>query len=198
LKTRVVVFGLSANPPTGWGGHAGIVRYVASRDDVDEVWIVPVYRHAFPDKREMPSYEHRRAMAKLAFEQIEGAKVVDTERDLSNGPGTFVGTIDVMRKLIAEHPDTSFTLLLGGDTYRDLIAGRWKESRALQGLVPILVISRTGVPLEAGAKAVQVPGLTDVSSTAVRASQDPLFLHEALQPQVLEYIQSHGLYGFQR
>lgn len=197
---RVIVFGLSANPPTGWGGHAGIVRFAATR--ADEVWIIPVYRHAFVEKREMASYEDRRAMAKLAFEQIPGAKVIDTERelseknDLSKGSGAFIGTIDVVRALKAAHPDKDFELLLGGDTYRDLAAGRWKESDALRALVPILVISRTGVPLDRGASALQVPGLTDVSSSAVRASQDLSFLHQALQPEVLEYIQRHHLYSF--
>lgn len=196
MRLKVFVFGLSANPPTGWGGHAGIVRFAAAH--ADEVWIVPVYRHAFPEKRQLASYEHRLAMAKLAFEPIDGAKVIETERHLSNGPGTFVGTIDVMRKLIADNPDTDFTLLLGGDTYRDLEAGRWKESEALLRLVPVMVIERTGVPLERGAKALQIPGLTEISSTAIRASQDKAFLHKALQPEVLAYIQQHHLYAFAR
>ena len=27
LKKRIVLFGLSANPPTGLGGHMGIIHY---------------------------------------------------------------------------------------------------------------------------------------------------------------------------
>lgn len=193
-RRQIVVFGLSANPPTGMGGHQGIVAFAASR--ADEVWIVPVYRHAYPDKRNMASYEDRREMARLAFERFGNVRVLDTERDLSlsTGPGEWVGTIDVMRKLAADHPDVELTLLLGGDTFRDLLAGKWKESAALLANFPILVISRTGVSLPAGVAALEVPGLTDVSSTAVRASQDLSYLHEALDPAVLDYIQRHGLY----
>ena len=40
------------------------------------------------------------------------------------------------------------------------------------------------------------PQLTAVSSSAVRASRDPAFLAEALQPEVLDYIRAHRLYGF--
>ena len=29
-EKRIVLFGLSANPPTGLGGHMGIVRYFSS------------------------------------------------------------------------------------------------------------------------------------------------------------------------
>jgi nicotinic acid mononucleotide adenylyltransferase len=106
-----------------------------------------------------------------------------------------VGTIDVMKKLLADHPDTDFALLLGADTYKDLASGRWKESKKLRELVPIMVILRTGVPLD-GPGVLQVPGLTEISSSQVRASQDLDFLHRVLQPEVLAYIRENRLYGF--
>jgi hypothetical protein len=58
VKKTVLIFGLSANPPTGAHGHAGIVRWAAQElrvdlpDDahllaqeavpIDEVWVMPV------------------------------------------------------------------------------------------------------------------------------------------------------------
>jgi hypothetical protein len=56
---RICLFGTSANPPTGCGGHAGIVRFLASMtscntDDIhdtsllfNEVRVLPVYKHMF-------------------------------------------------------------------------------------------------------------------------------------------------------
>ena len=54
---KVCLFGTSANPPTGDGGHAGIVKYLANypSDETDsgaglyfdEVRVLPVYRHMF-------------------------------------------------------------------------------------------------------------------------------------------------------
>jgi nicotinic acid mononucleotide adenylyltransferase len=47
-RKRVCLFGLSADPPTGHGGHLGIVTHLASMDDLfDQVRILPVYRHMF-------------------------------------------------------------------------------------------------------------------------------------------------------
>src|SRR5947209_3022982 len=148
---RVLLFGLSANPPTGFGGHAGIVRWAANESGYDEVWVLPVYQHAFADKREMPSFEHRFNMARLAFENIEGAKgrvfVKDTEKSVAESmpPGVRVGTIDVVRHLMRAHPGVEFALLLGTDTYRDLVNGKWKQAEALLELVPVVVVARLGV-----------------------------------------------------
>ena len=55
--TRVCVYGLSANPPTGEGGHATIVAHL--RRMFDEVWVLPVYRHAFESKSNLAPYDHR-------------------------------------------------------------------------------------------------------------------------------------------
>ena len=46
-KRRVCLFGLSADPPTGHGGHLGIVAHLASMEMFDEVRVIPVYRHMF-------------------------------------------------------------------------------------------------------------------------------------------------------
>lgn len=55
-RRRICLFGLSADPPTGEGGHVGIAKALAtlrSEDDNDEKWafdevrVLPVYRHTF-------------------------------------------------------------------------------------------------------------------------------------------------------
>src|SRR5947208_16801171 len=102
----VLVFGLSANPPTGLSGHAGIVKWAATEARVgerapDRVWVLPVYRHAFVDKQDMPSFSHRFEMAKLAFEHLPGVPagrvvVKDTEKSVhAEAPDQMVGTMDV-------------------------------------------------------------------------------------------------------
>lgn len=209
---NVVLFGLSGNPPTGLGGHAGIVRWAATRaaldafsgEGVDQVWVLPVYVHAFASKKGMPSFEHRLRMCELAFgpglPEVAGrVRVLDVERVLGErapqgeaGHDVRVGTIDVVRHLMAAHPGVRFALLLGADTHRDLLEGKWKQSQALLSLVPVLAIPRVGVGEGDG----EGPQLTAVSSSAVRASRDPAFLAEALQPEVLDYIRAHRLYGF--
>jgi nicotinic acid mononucleotide adenylyltransferase len=46
-RKRVCLFGTSADPPTGHGGHLGIVTHLASMEEFDEVRVLPVYSHMF-------------------------------------------------------------------------------------------------------------------------------------------------------
>jgi len=46
-RTRVCLFGLSADPPTGNGGHLGIVTHLASMEMFDQIRVLPVYTHMF-------------------------------------------------------------------------------------------------------------------------------------------------------
>ncbi|MBK6685127.1 MAG: nicotinate-nicotinamide nucleotide adenylyltransferase [Deltaproteobacteria bacterium] len=208
---RVLLFGLSANPPTGMAGHAGLVRWAASRPThpelggpLDALWVLPVYRHAFGDKRQMVAFEHRMAMAKLAFEGLPGllvpVEVKDTERrvwlekERVGEVDTVVGTIDLVQALLAEHPGIQLGLLLGADTFRDLQAGRWKASGELLATVKVVVVPRIGVDLSVPRP--DGPALGPISSSALRASRDPAVWAAALQPEVWAYVQAHHLYGF--
>jgi nicotinic acid mononucleotide adenylyltransferase len=222
----VAIFGLSADPPTGLGGHAGIVRWCASALSIppiggaggtdlrpaDEVWVLPVYRHIYPAKQAMAPYEARLAMARLAFEHLAGVRarvrVLETERELyeqalgaaarESKPlsSIRVGTYDVMQHLVARHPETRFGLVLGADTYADLRASKWKEARALERLVAIVGLPRPGFPTVPDE--VVGPELEEVSSSAMRASTDRAWLERVLQPEVLDYILEHRLYAIGR
>jgi len=204
---NIVLFGLSANPPTGEGGHAGIVRWAAQKPSfeafdgqpADQVWVLPVYRHAFSSKQNMPEFGHRLAMARIAFqsempEVARKVRVLDVERTVvERAEGAPVGTVDVVRHVLKGHPERRLALLLGADTHRDLLQGRWKESEALRALVRIVGLPRLGV---GGTPRLDGPLLSAVSSSQVRDSHDLGFLGAALQPRVLAYIRTHQLYAF--
>ncbi len=236
-KSKIVVlFGTSANPPTGMVGHGGIVAWGAkdlrvdlpndqrpedAREAVamDAVWVLPVYKHAFASKSNLLPFEDRLKMAELGFTKLPGlegkVEVKDTERVVVEAAiqkakaeaaqlgiseeeavkGVRVGTIDVVRHLMAEHPDTQFVLALGADTVADLRAGKWKEGDTLQQMVPIVALPRAGVDSVAGTED-NAPKLTDISSTKVRGSTDLDFLKSALEPDVLQYILDKKLYAF--
>ena len=146
---RVAIFGLSGNPPTYTRGHAGVVQHFVNSGLFDELWILPVYIHAFQTKRSLETYEHRMAMCELNFEgeMSETCRVLVKayERDVYNNiyndtkeacssPGSTatpsrVGTIDVIRWVKQRMPtDTTIGLILGTDTYQDLMTGKWKSA----------------------------------------------------------------------
>ena len=94
-KKRVCLFGTSADPPTGKGGHEGIVTHLASislKSTVntvgsttlpyfDEIRVLPVYRHMFREKRnKQASYEDRMKLCRLAFQNVPNVIVSDDER----------------------------------------------------------------------------------------------------------------------
>lgn len=230
---KVLLFGLSGNPPTGKDGHAGIVEYLVGLGEWDEIWVMPVYKHMHSHKSNLIEFEHRMNMCKLNFEHLGAKKgasasgaaspgkrptiirVVQVEEEVALNhlalaerlgnkvQDVRVGTIDVVSYLRAVYPQAEFSLTLGTDTYNDLRQGKWKKGAELLKMVKFVVIARPGQPLDPNVQQTldvqvhSVPQLTEISSTRVRNSTDERFLREALNPKVLEYIKTHGLYSFE-
>ena len=81
-KSKVCLFGTSANPPTGEGGHTGIIRALSALN-FDEIRVIPVYRHSFSSKRNtLEAFHHRYKMCQLSFGSIPRVVVSDVERTL--------------------------------------------------------------------------------------------------------------------
>jgi len=177
---NIVIFGLSANPPTGYGGHTGIVKDLAASGKFDEIWVFPVYQHMFAAKRNLNPFEHRMAMAKLAFEPQSSSvcqvKVIPVEKEvmdaaieasrveMKSAPGVpfsppRVGTIDVIKFLKKRFADEqvhsiaekkvrellNLHLVVGTDTFNDIINGKWKQSDSVVSSVTFEVIERKGI-----------------------------------------------------
>uniref|UniRef100_K3WUW0 Cytidyltransferase-like domain-containing protein n=1 Tax=Globisporangium ultimum (strain ATCC 200006 / CBS 805.95 / DAOM BR144) TaxID=431595 RepID=K3WUW0_GLOUD len=216
---EVLLYGTSANPPTGLQAHMGAVAYCRSL--FDEVWLLPVYQHIYSSKRQLAPFPHRVQMCKLVTNVLpkdNGAlvKVQECERELfehlaaqTAAPEELrIGSIDLIKYLREQHPDASFTLLLGADTYNDLRTGKWKNGDELQTLVKLLVMDRKGVDAPSQqhenenatstdrVRFIHIPGLSDLSSTKVRATRDVNELRSFVGADVAEYIVHHRLYGF--
>ena len=95
LGAMTLVFGTSANPPTGMAGHAGMVSALSSAESLPSsqgslqpaaVWVPVVFEHPFVAKRDLADFEHRLRMAKLNIEGLgyDGCPidVLDTERQI--------------------------------------------------------------------------------------------------------------------
>lgn len=154
---RIALFGGSFDPPHV--GHQLACQYVLLTHAVDEVWLVPVFRHAF-DKRSAP-YEHRVAMCRIAAAAIGGCsaageprvRVCTIERELheeelrrggtSSGPGPGPGpsyTLNTVRALKQRHPGDEFRMIIGTDLIKE--RERWYRWPELAAELPFLVIGR--------------------------------------------------------
>lgn len=160
LPRRICLFGTSANPPTGKGGHVGLVEALVDLRLFDEVRILPVYRHTFDAKRNsLVDFSHRVAMCELAFLscQSDATKVLVSKaeedsflrssknRTDEEKKNLRVGTADLLEMLLEDEPEaTEFSFCLGGDTFLDLTDWKWKRSKDVFELLDgrLVVVNR--------------------------------------------------------
>jgi nicotinic acid mononucleotide adenylyltransferase len=135
---KVALFGLSANPPTGDHGHIGIVRSLVKSKKFDEVWVSPVYIHPFSSKQNLLPYEDRYCMCKESMESESTmhclVRVVALELEVFNhltDHGTKpcrIGTIDIVQYLLLRYANKiQINIILGADSFSDLVNGKWKD-----------------------------------------------------------------------
>lgn len=133
---KIAILGGSFNPPHVC--HTFICCYVLATADVDQMWVVPCYQHAFG--KPLEAFHHRFAMCELALAPLRESCVkvsaIEQERQ-----GTS-WTIDTVRYLRARHPEHEFVWVVGSDVLTDL--GQWKDVEELNTLISFLVVPRSG------------------------------------------------------
>lgn len=177
--TKIGLFGSSFNPPQI--GHYSVIKDLADQGIFDEIWLVPVYKHAF-DKELLP-FETRLDLANCLAKDVgsPNVKVSTVERDLGKTP-TY--TFDTVTALRTRHPDADFHMIVGSDVKNDL--PKWHRIEELRHILNFHFIPRDGFEASPYPK---------VSSTEIR---DKLRRGEAvtglLSASVAEYVLKHGLY----
>ncbi len=181
--TRVALYGGSFDPPHL--GHVLAVAWALSAADIDEVWVIPTWKHAF-GKEHGADFETRMTMCELAFAPFRGVRILDIERDL----GGVSRTLETLNALQAERPDVRFRLMIGADLLQTI--DRWHRWDDIAKIAPPLVVGREGYPKPEGC-GIAIP---NVSSTDVRNALDhQRDLRDLVPSAVVEHIRAHGLYS---
>ena len=133
-RRRVALFGGAFNPPHL--AHLFTVQYLLSREDIDEVWVMPSYRHAFG--KEMAPYATRVKMLKECFIDAQGVMIstVESERGLSGK------TFDTLCHLSERAPDFEFSLVIGADNLTE--SHRWHRFDELVSRWRVIALGRPG------------------------------------------------------
>jgi len=176
---RVAIYGGSFNPPHV--AHQLALTYVLATGHVDEVWMVPTFKHPFD--KELAPFSDRATMCELAASPFKAVRVVRIEEEL--GGESF--TLRTVRALMERHPDHRFSLVIGADLLTE--RERWHGWPELKDLVPFIVVGRQGSP---GTGEIALPA---VSSTTVRQrvkSGEPI--DALVASDVADYIRARGLY----
>lgn len=159
---NIALLGGSFNPPHIC--HIFIAQYVLATADVEQVWFLPCYQHAFG--KQLAPFEHRLALCQLAVASFpeHRIKVLPLERERQ---GTS-WTIDTVRYVTRMFPDMHFMWIIGSDVLFEL--DKWKDFDQLQELISFVIVPR------AGAEPVDVSQLVDHSTA--RSSKARQTLHQ--------------------
>jgi nicotinate-nucleotide adenylyltransferase len=192
---RVGILGGTFDPPHI--GHLVLAQYARDALDLACVLFVPA---ADPPHKDQLRHgiEHRLPMLELAVAGND--KFVISRVDVDR-PGPHY-TVDMIRILQAQQPDTEFYFLMGGDSLHHL--PEWYHPLELIALCKLAVMARPGTEVEPDLRA--LPGLAErvvvidspmlgFSSTEIAERLEAGRSVRYLVPDsVLTYIQDHRLY----
>ena len=196
---RVGIFGGTFDPPHV--GHAIVAREVVEALGLNRLLWVPAATPPHKSGRSITPPGVRRRLVEAAIESDPRFELCDLE--LERGGVSY--TIDTLRRLRADHPRWSLSLVVG----MDLLAGfaRWREAAAILELAELVVIARAGVPEQAalaGGGGAEMPEgrvrfvrvtPVDISSARVRSRLGRnLAVRGMVTPAVRTVIEREGLY----
>ena len=145
------------------------------------------------------------------------------QRDDEQKTSLRIGTAELLDMLTQNEPTIDFTIALGADTFIDLASGKWRRTEDVFRLVGYRIVvfqrkeeeeSSNNSTIEknkrlqesiakwqlinstqSSIRVIDIPTLTEVSSSAVRRSTDEKALKIMLSSEVLEYIQDKQMYA---
>lgn len=180
-------------------GHVAVAEYVREALALDAVLLLPAGDP--PHKRCQASCENRLEMARIAVAGCAAGLSVSDMEVFREGK-TY--TVDTLRQLKRENPESKISFIIGLDTLSQL-AG-WREFAAVAGMCEFLVAGRPGTAddharaellksrYSARVRFLDFSG-PDVSSTYIRELAAVRASVRALVPEgVAEYIRARGLY----
>ena len=190
---NVGLFGGSFNPPHV--AHLIVAEVVRDQFGLDEVWWIPNATPPHKPNDELVAVQHRLTMTERTVEGNPAFRVcgVEVERD-----GVSY-TVETLRVLQDQHPDTDFALILGSDSL-DHFAD-WHRPDEIAERVPFIVYKRPGAiesvadPRFVNDVRYAAAPVMEISGTEVRARRRAGRSIRYLVPEAVRaYIDTHDLY----
>jgi nicotinate-nucleotide adenylyltransferase len=184
------IFGGTFDPPHV--GHLIVAQDAALALGLDRILFIPAAQPPHKLDVVVSPAGLRARMLQLAVEG-DDRFATDTLELERSGPSY---TVDTIRELQARHPDTSWTLLIGVDQYREF--GSWRGPDEIRRMARIGILNRGGesAAVSGGSSDVEVPVTRiDISSTLVRERvAEGLPVRYLVPPGVERLIHDEGLY----
>ena len=178
---KVGIFGGSFNPIHV--GHVALAKALREHCHLDEVWLMVSPQNPLKQQADLLDDWQRYEMAQLALCDVEGVRASDYEFQLPKPSYTW----NTLQHLRQDFPETTFTLIVGGDNWARF--ERWYHWKDILRNHHVIVYPRAPYP-----GTIELP-LMDVSSTDIRhriRTGQPI---DGLVPEpVAAYIKEQGLY----
>ena len=157
---RIAVYGGSFNPPHV--AHAMVASWLLWTDLVDEVWMVPGFRHAFEGVhgKKLAPYSMRVAWCRLLQNDVDERIIVSEIESKLPIPSYSIDTLCALQEQFPEH---QFRLVIGADVVPDL--PKWKNWNRIERDFSPIIVGRGGYPCPEGT--ISFP---EVSSSQIRAA----------------------------
>jgi nicotinate-nucleotide adenylyltransferase len=183
---KIALFGGSFDPPHI--GHMMACYYVLSTMDIDEVWMVPAYRHPFG--KESLDYDLRVKMCELSVSIFkEKVRVMRFEEELGSKTDKPIYTIDLLKYLRERFREDRFYFIVGSDIL--LESEHWKDFDKIENYASLIILIRRGVDPAEDYKCV----LPDISSSIIRDNiKKGIPINGLVTKEVLRFIEDNGLY----
>ncbi|WLR49914.1 nicotinate-nucleotide adenylyltransferase [Bacillus tianshenii] len=185
---RVGIIGGTFDPPHN--GHLLIAEEVRSALSLEQIWFMP--SNVPPHKeRKVTDSMHRIEMVRRAIGENQhfAMQLIEFERDGRSY------TIDTLKLLKQQHPDTEFFFIIGADMVEYL--PKWHRIDELMEIVQFVGVKRPGYQFQTDypVQYVDVPQF-DVSSTSLRERFEKGRNTVYLLPDIVKnYIEENQLYG---
>lgn len=191
-KEQIGIFGGTFDPIHF--GHLLAAEQAREQAKLDEIWFMPTRIPPHKKRQGIAAPEHRLRMVELAIADHTAFRATDVELR-REGPSY---TIDTMEYLTKQHPELSFSFIIGGDMVEML--PKWRRFEDLCKLVRFIGLGRPGASYDKEAMSTRVTFVSmpawELSSTLIREKvAGEKSIRYLVPPSVEIYIKEQGLYG---
>ena len=164
LEMHIGLFFGSFNPIHH--AHLIIANHILNEGLVDRIWFVVSPHNPHKESKSLLNENQRLHLVNIAIEGVQNIKASDLEFGLPRPSYTSV----TLAHLVDKYPDTKFSIVMGGDSFKNL--SKWKNTEYIQSNFEIIVYKRVGDVLTEsvsnGVKFLDAP-LMDISATHIRS-----------------------------
>lgn len=194
-KSKLAVFGSAFNPPH-WG-HFQIIQKAIKLFGFKKIILMPAGKPALKDK-DLASIKDRLIMTKL-FAKLDKRFIISNIEIKKAKKGKKSYTLTTIKELKKQYPKDEIYWLIGEDSLKEIISGKWHGGLKVLDEANFIVFSRPGYHFklspEIAKKIKKITLKIAISSTEIRNKiRQGKNVEKLLPKNILDYIQKKQLY----